>query len=91
MLGPPLCADEQGAPRYKDLSRAADEVRRKDNRNTTSRPTIGAYRGRRREDMSMGELCRPAAAGQFVPMRLLEEGDAARRMVMEEASLLIVK
>ena len=91
MLCASLCADKQGAPGNEDVSRAADEVRRKDDRNAASMSPIGAYRGRRREDMSMGELCRPAAAGQLIPMRLLEEGDAASRMVMEEASLFIVK
>ena len=61
MLCSPLCADEQGAPRDKDLSRTAHEVRRKDNRNTAGGPPIGAYRGRRREDVTVGQLGSPIA------------------------------
>ena len=91
MLCSPLRADEQGAPRDKDLSRAALEVRRKDNRHAAGGPPIGAYGGRRREDVTVGQLGSPIAPSYVVPVRFLEEGDAARRMVVEESSLLVVK
>ena len=91
VMCPTSRANEKGAPRDKDLSRAAHEVRRENNGNPAGGPAIGADRGRRRENVSMGQLGSPRARSYVVPVCFLEESDTARRVVVEETALLIVE
>ena len=90
-LAPSLGAYKQGTTRNKNLGSGPHEIRREDNRNPAGGPPIGAYRGGRREDVAVGQLCGPIAPGDVVPVRFLKESNAARRVVMEEPPLLIVE
>ena len=91
MLRTPPSPDKESAPRDQDFSGAVGVVGGKDGRNVSRRAPLGADCSWGSEDLAVGELSGPTASRNQVPLGLLEEGNPARGLVMEEATLLIVE